>query len=616
MIVALVILAGATLLAVIGPHGQAEGWLPWLLGAVWLLLVLFKAGKWAFWPHHELPRNRVRHNRLRLRLRLHPGSGHATLFELWLHWGRFAAFRGSGRSRPSMSIRRRIAAGSLAYCIMVGRAQHRHRLSVPLEEHVLVMAPPRSGKTGWLARVILHYPGPVLSTTTRPDVYTLTSGLRDRRRGPIAVFNPQGIGGITATSTFRWSPVEGCEDRAVAIRRADAFANALPQEGENRFFQTSARAYMRAMFHAAALAGGDMRLVAEWARTGTKGGAEEAERILRAHGAGDWASELAQLRGKAEKTNATNEMVMGQMIGFMADPALAGSVLPDHDDLNLATFLRESGTLYMIADPSGNEEPPLAPLFAALATEVHHTAARIGQASPGGRLDPPLLMALDEIVQVCPLPLPSLLADSGGKGIQIIPVVHGEAQLRTRWKRDGAQAVLDVCGVKVWLPGITDPDTLETASKLCGKAAYNERGQEHDSRHEVQSPDMIRQLPARFALVIRGGLRPVVARLPMAWKDRGYKKARRGGWAVYQVPARLADPLPLPEPAPAAPPAPAPEPVRVPDLPASSEMVPAQVPELVPVPAGADGGPLSWPQWTPPDTPAPGNGNGNGHHHG
>ena len=99
---------------------------------------------------------------------------------------------------------------------------------------------------------------------------------------------------------------------------------------------------------------------------------------------------------------------MGQMLGFMSDPALAEAVLPAGDDLDVATFLRQSGTLYMIADPGGNEEPPLAPLFAAMATEVHHVAARIGQASPGGRLDPPLLMALDEIVQVCPLPLPSL----------------------------------------------------------------------------------------------------------------------------------------------------------------------------------------------------------------
>ena len=553
-----------------------------------VLALLGRGLVWAYVPHRQLPGNRVRHNRLRLRLRLHPGRGHATVFALWLHWGRFAAFRGSGRSRRSLSIWQRIVAGSLAYSIVVGRAHHRHGVRVPLEEHVLVMAPPRSGKTGWLARVIVHYPGPALSTTTRPDVYALTSGLRSRR-GPIAVFNPQGVGGITATSTFRWSPVEGCEDRAVAIRRADAFANALPQEGENRFFQTSARAYLRAMFHAAALAGGDMRLVALWAKTGTKGGAQEAEEILRKHGALDWANELAQLRGKAEKTNATNEMVMSQMIGFMADPALAEAVLPARDDLDLVTFLREAGTLYMIADPGGNQEPPLAPLFAAMAAEVHHTAARIGQAAPGGRLDPPLLMALDEIVQVCPLPLPSLLADSGGKGIQIIPVVHGEAQLRTRWKGDGAQAVLDTCGVKVWLPGITDPNTLETASKLCGKAAYKEKGQEHHSRHEIMTPDMIRQLPARFALVVRGGLPPVVARLPMAWKDRAYRKARRGGWAVYRAPARLGASLPLPGPAPMAAPAPAPSAAPAPEpVPATEPpvTVPAADPRQFPWLAG------------------------------
>ena len=120
-----------------------------------VLALLGRGLVWAYVPHRQLPGNRVRHNRLRLRLRLHPGRGHATVFALWLHWGRFAAFRGSGRSRRSLSIRQRIAAGSLAYSIVVGRAHHRHGVRVPLEEHVLVMAPPRSGKTGWLARVII-----------------------------------------------------------------------------------------------------------------------------------------------------------------------------------------------------------------------------------------------------------------------------------------------------------------------------------------------------------------------------------------------------------------------------------------------------------------------------
>ena len=41
------------------------------------------------------------------------------------------------------------------------------------------------------------------------------------------------------------------------------------------------------------------------------------------------------------------------------------------------------------------------------------------------------------------------------------------------------------------------------------------------------TPDMIRQLPAGHALIVRGGYSPVVARLGVAWKDRAYKTARR-----------------------------------------------------------------------------------------
>ena len=40
---------------------------------------------------------------------------------------------------------------------------------------------------------------------------------------------------------------------------------------------------------------------------------------------------------------------------------------------------------------------------------------------------------------------------------------------------------------------------------------------------------MIRQLPAGFALVIRGGCAPVIARLPRAWNNPAYRRARRRG---------------------------------------------------------------------------------------
>jgi hypothetical protein len=69
-----------------------------------LALAIFAdvAGRWAFLPARYLPRHRARTLRVRLRLRLHPGKGFATLFGLQLRWGRLAALRRSGRIRPSL----------------------------------------------------------------------------------------------------------------------------------------------------------------------------------------------------------------------------------------------------------------------------------------------------------------------------------------------------------------------------------------------------------------------------------------------------------------------------------------------------------------------------------
>jgi hypothetical protein len=144
-------------------------------------------------------------------------------------------------------------------------------------------------------------------------------------------------------------------------------------------------------------------------------------------------------------------------------------------------------------------------------------------------------MGLDEATQICPCPIPSWLADSGGKGITIITVCHGEAQLADRWGEHGKQTILDTSGAKIWLPGITATATLDVASKLAGDTAYTERGQEHSTRHPIMTDAMVRQLPAGYALVIRGGLSPVVVRIPVAWQDLRYLLARLRGGAVAEV---------------------------------------------------------------------------------
>ena len=353
---------------------------------------------WAFLPARHLPGNRTRHLRIRLHLRLHPGKGFAHLFSLWLRWSRLAMLRQAGRIRPALPLRHCLL-DPREHSVFLGRAQYRHGLRVSLEEHMLVVAPPHAFKTAFLADVILRYPGPVIAVTTKMDVYALTSAVR-AWIGPVHVFNPQYIGGVP--SSFCWSPVDGCEDPATAIRRADAFAFAVSQKGVQDGWSWSA-------------------------------------------------------------------------------------------------------------------------------TEIRYAAAQIGQASASRRLDPPLLICLDEVTQICPVPLPFWLSDSGGKGIQVAAVVHGEAKLAERWGDYGRQIVLDTSSVKVFLSGITDTATLEAASTLCGQASWKVRGQDHTTRHDVATPDMIRQLPAGFALVIHGSYAPVIARLPRAWKNTAYRRARRLG---------------------------------------------------------------------------------------
>ena len=486
-----------------------------------LVMVTDPLIRWAFLPARFLPGNRARILRFRLHLRLHPGKGFATLFGLHLRWGRVAALRRSRRIRPSLPLWLRAIAPT-EHSVFLGRAHWRHCLRVPLEEHVLVMSPPRSYKTAFLADVILRYPGPVISTTTKADVFALTAGARSLR-GPVHVFNPQLIGGVA--STFAWSPLDGCEDPATAIRRADAFAFAVSREGveDAAFWSSKASDYLRGFFHAAALGGWDMRAVAAWVS-----GADPRvpERILTDSGAQQWALTLAELRSEAHKTAATVRMVMSRALSFMADPALAASVLPPPGEgFDIAAFLAGAGTVYLIAESLG-EDAPVAPLFATFASEIHYAAALTGQASRSGRLDPPLLMGLDEVTQICPVPLPTWLSDSGGKGIQILSVVHGEAQLAQRWGDHGRQIVLDTSSVKAFLPGVTDTTTLQAASTLCGQASWKLRGQDHASRHDIATPDAIRQLPAGFALLIRGGNAPVIARLPRAWNRLAYRLAR------------------------------------------------------------------------------------------
>ena len=147
------------------------------------------------------------------------------------------------------------------------------------------------------------------------------------------------------------------------------------------------------------------------------------------------------------------------------------------------------------------------------------------------------------------------------------------AQLRKRWGDDGAQIIMDTVGSQIVLPGIKDPKVLKDLSDACGLVSMQERGQHHHTQHPVLDTAMIRELPDKHALVIRGNRAPVVCKVRQIWGDRLYRRLRRQPLptvrryvqAVAEPP--MTDTTPLPAALRLAPPqppaAPGPEPAQV-----------------------------------------------------
>jgi type IV secretion system protein VirD4 len=486
--------------------------------------------------------HRVRILRWRTRLYLRPGPGYANILELAVRWSRLRAIRIGRRSRPSLPWWARMILPVTAYAVRLGRAHFGRRAIAGMEDQTLVLAAPRTGKSGWLADRIIDHPGAVVTTTTRTDLFENTALLRGRR-GVLHVFNPEGIGGLP--STFRWNPLQDCEQPAIALQRAVSFTAATETKGlhDMAFWIGKASSVLASLLHAAALDGRTMNEVYQWAH-----GIDDSmpEQILSAHpsAADGWLGPIREIR-RPGRTADSIRMTVTRSLAWLADPAVAAATSPGPGEgFDVADFVSGRNTLYMIG--SGREEAPIAPLFRAFAEYVHTRAAFTGSLQAHGRLDPPMLMALDEVTQICPVPLPLWMADSAGKGILIVAVCHGLAQLEARWDSAGARAIWDTAGIKVILGGVADADTLDRLSRLCGEIALrtHSRTRGEDGRWgrtmtyqpvRVLPPELLRTLPEWRALVVRGNLSPVVVRLRMAWRRWDYRRVRRFGTTQWRT---------------------------------------------------------------------------------
>ncbi|MER7604689.1 TraM recognition domain-containing protein [Nocardioides sp. NPDC127503] len=421
---------------------------------------------------------------------------------------------------------------------MLGRSRG-HQVWSSVEDSMLILGPPRSGKGLHLViNAILDAPGPVVTTSTRPDNLTATIEAR-ADRGPVAVFDPQRLA-EGAPSGLRWSPVRGCEDPLTAMIRATGLAAATGLsaggvEGGG-FWEGKTRTALQALLHAAAL---DQRTAADlYTWTLNPSVATDAVAILRSStGAADgWGDSLEAMISADPRTRDSIWMGVSLALSSLADPRVLDTVTPrDGEAFGPTEFLTNNGTLYLLATGAG--AGAAWPLVAAFIEDLVETARHLAATSPGARLDPPLLLALDEIGNLSPLPsMPVLMAEGGGTGITTMPVLQSLAQARDKWGDHAANAIWDAAITKVLLGGTSATKDLQDLSALIGErdehtdtltvGDHGSRSMQRSVRRvPVMPPETIRTLPFGTGLLLLRSTPPIVTDL-RRWTDRGNRAHR------------------------------------------------------------------------------------------
>jgi type IV secretion system protein VirD4 len=202
-------------------------------------------------------------------------------------------------------------------------------------------------------------------------------------------------------------------------------------------------------------------------------------------------------------------------------------------DIDFGRWLTGPNTIYLVAPEHDQARlrPVLTVLLAAAVRAAYEQANR-----NGGRLGRPCLVLLDEAGNIAaPKDLPAWITTARGHGISLVTVWQDLAQIRSIYG-DLGTAIVNNHKAKIFGSGISDPTTLDLASRLVGDRPLTERtlsksrdGQQSWSEHRIYrraAPgDAIRRLDDYNALLIYGNLPP--ARLTLQPNDPGDQDEER-----------------------------------------------------------------------------------------
>jgi type IV secretion system protein VirD4 len=329
------------------------------------------------------------------------------------------------------------------------------------ERAVLLLGPPRSGKTsGVIIPAVLSHTGPVVSTSTKPDVFRATRLVR-AVSGRVWVFDPTGATAPGGAEVLRWSPVTGSVtwDGALLIARAMT-ANIGSGTTDRSHWSSRAQALLAPMLHAAAVHEHGMDSVVDWVM---RHQLDEAGMLLEDERCSQLAfsSLLGLFHTEERERSSIFSAAADALQAYSSEHALAATRDPNFSP---EQFVRSHDTIYIHAPAEA--QAAAAPIVCGLLAVIRRATY---QAHATGQVAGRVLFALDEVANIAPLEeLPQIASEGGGQGLLLLAALQDLSQARQRW---GAQAdgFLTLFGTKLILPGIADTRTLETISTTLGE---------------------------------------------------------------------------------------------------------------------------------------------------
>jgi type IV secretory pathway TraG/TraD family ATPase VirD4 len=336
----------------------------------------------------------------------------------------------------------------------------------------------------------------------------LGDGARFARAGDVRQLHARG--GL-ANGSGTWT-----QARAIAAGLLQIGQEADRYDREPHWRRTAAR-YLAPLLLAANQTGQSMRTVVSWIDLFER---DELRKILNASPDPEAIHALENL----ESLWKTDHRYQGSVIGTLStaldawqEPAVARATTLA--DISPRWLCDGSNTLYIVSPAS--QQRRLQNLFGGLLVHMIDGALEFAQQASRGRLDPPLLCALDEICNAAPLPTLGEYASSGaGQGVLLLSVIQDYSQAIDAWGRERAATIVSNHRGKLFWSGIADPATFEYIDRLLGQ---EERERESRTRQAyggtsttrafefrpLAPPHRLRQAKFGTALLVYGQLPPV-----------------------------------------------------------------------------------------------------------